>query len=286
MKILVTGGSGYLGTHVRKFFAADDLSRRSGLDILNTTDVQIAADYDVVIHLAAHLDKSPDAAEQVFLTNVDGTINLLKNMRPDAVFIFASTRDVYGRFADNFAEVPETCPTLYSGQSAFEWSKLVAERYVEYYAHTRKFRACILRMSTIYAPPSEGNTPSFVGSYAEAIDKGETIALPGRGTPRRDLLHVDDLSRAIQAFIDSVIRHGLYNVGGGRGNSSTLREIVAILERVSQLQAVVDETAALPQPVPLNYMTDLSLIIQELDWRPEITLEEGFKSLFRPVAAL
>ena len=63
------------------------------------------------------------------------------------------------------------------GQKALD--KLVAERYVEYYAHQRSFRACIFRMSTVYAPPSEGNAPSFVGSYAEAIDKGESIALPG-----------------------------------------------------------------------------------------------------------
>ena len=102
MKILVTGGSGYLGTHVRKYFQADDFSRRSNLDLLNLQDVQAAADYDVVIHLAAHLDKSPDAAEEVFLTNVEGTINLLKNIRKDAAFIFASTKDVYGRFAAKF----------------------------------------------------------------------------------------------------------------------------------------------------------------------------------------
>jgi len=109
MKVLVTGGSGYLGTHVRRHFQADDFSRTSGLDILNTSDAAAVADYDVVIHLAAHLDKSPDAAEQVFLTNVEGTINLLKNLRRDSVLIFASTKDVYGRFADNFAEVPEGC---------------------------------------------------------------------------------------------------------------------------------------------------------------------------------
>jgi CDP-paratose 2-epimerase len=283
MKILVTGGSGYLGTHLREFFGADDLSRRSGLDLLNTSDTVIASEYDVVIHLAAHLDKSPEAAEQVFLTNVDGTINLLRNMRPNSVFIFASTRDVYGRFADNFAEVPETCPTLYAGQSALEWSKLIAERYVEYFAHQRSFRACIFRLSTVYAKPSENNAPSFVGSYAEAIDKGEPLVLPVGGRPRRDLLHVDDLSRACKAFIDSVIRHGLYNLGGGRGNSGTLREILGELERVSQLQAVVDETQDLPAPVPMNYITDLSLIKQELDWSPEVNFEEGFKSLFRSV---
>ena len=145
MKILVTGGSGYLGTHVRRFFNADDFSRSSGKDILSTVDAATVSDYDVVIHLAARLDKSPDAAEDVFLTNVEGTVNLLKAMRPDSTFIFASTKDVYGRFADNHAEVTEGCQTMYSGQSALEWSKLIAERYVEYYAHQIGFRSCIFR---------------------------------------------------------------------------------------------------------------------------------------------
>lgn len=281
MKILVTGGSGYLGTHVRKYFQADDFSRRSNLDLLNLQDVQAAADYDVVIHLAAHLDKSPDAAEEVFLTNVEGTINLLKNIRKDAAFIFASTKDVYGRFAANFPAVPETCQTLYSGQSALEWSKLIAERYVEYYAHQNNFRSCIFRMSTVYAPLTGGNTPNFVGSYADAINSGSTIRLPGGGRPRRDLLHIDDFSAACRIFIDSVIRHGLYNIGGGRENTLTLRDLVRKLEEVSGLQAVVDEGHPLPDPFPLNYVTDLSLIKRELDWGPTVSLDEGLRSLFQ-----
>lgn len=280
MKILVTGGSGYLGTHVRRFFNAADLSGRSGLDILNVNDVAIASEYDVVIHLAAHLDKSPDAAEHVFQNNVQGTVNLLREIKQDAVFIFASTKDVYGRFADNYSEVSEDCPTIYAGQSALEWSKLIAEQYVTYYAHQRRFRSCIFRISTVYAPPSEGNTPNFVGHYADAINKGERLALPGGGTPRRDLLHVDDLSRACSAFANSIIRHGIYNIGGGRQNALSLSELVAKMEEVSGLQAVIDEETSLPAPSPLNYVTDLSLISKELGWKPEIGLNEGLKELF------
>ena len=280
MKILVTGGSGFLGTHVRRFFGADDFSRRSGLDVLNVQDAQRVKDYDVVIHLAALLDKSPDAIEMTYLTNVDGTINLLRSMNENAVFIFASTKDVYGRFADNYSEVPETCPTVYAGQSALEWSKLIAERYVEFYAHQNNFRSCIFRLSTVYAAQSEGNQPNFVSHYADAFNRGEPLRLPANGAPRRDLLHVDDFARACRAFVDSVIRHGLYNLGGGRENAVTLRELFGKLETASGYQTSIDEASPLPAPVPMNYVSDLSLIKQELDWKPEIGLDEGLKSLF------
>ena len=280
MKTLVTGGSGYLGTHIRRYFDADDLSRRSGLDVLNAADVLAVEDYDVVIHLAACLDKSPDAADEVFLTNVEGTINVLKNVRRDAVFILASTKDVYGRFADNFANVPEECQTLYSGQSALEWSKLIAERYVEYYAHEKGFRASILRLSTVYAPKSEGNTPSFVGHFAEAINTGARIRLPGAGRPVRDALHVDDLAKVCEAFADSAIRHGLYNVGGGRENASTIRGLVEKMEEVSGLQAVIDEQNPLQDPVPFNYVSSLDRVSHELGWKPMVDLSTGLKSLF------
>lgn len=280
MKVLVTGGSGFLGTHIRKFFAATNLSRRANMDLLNMQDAQTVENYDVVIHLAAELDKSPASAERVFLTNVEGTINILRAMAENSVFIFASTKDVYGRFADTFAEVPETCPTIYSGQSALEWSKLIAERYVEFYAHQRNFRACIFRLSTVYAPESEGNTPNFVSHYADAINKGEPLRLPANGTPRRDLLAVEDFARACQAFIDSVIRHGLYNLGGGAKNALSLRELVEKMEEISGCQAVIDEENPLPAPVPLNYVSDLKLIQQELDWSPEINLDEGLKKFF------
>ncbi len=269
-----------MGTHVRKFLGADDFSRRSNLDLLNLQDAQIVEQYDAVVHLAATLDKSPEAAEEVFLTNVEGTINLLRSMRENSAFIFASTKDVYGRFADNYREVPETCPTVYSGQSALEWSKLIAERYVEFYANQRNFRSCIFRLSTVCAPMSEGNTPNFVTNYADKINTGESLGLPGAGAPRRDFLAVEDFARACRAFVDSVIRHGLYNLGGGAQNALSLRELVMKMEEISGYQAVIDEKNPLPAPVPTNYVSDLTLIKQELDWKPEISLDEGLKKLF------
>ncbi len=280
MKTLVTGGSGYLGTHIRKYFDADDLSRRAGHDILNAEDARIVEEYDLVIHLAACLDKSPESADEVFLTNVEGSINLLRNVKPGTIFIFASTKDVYGRFADNFPLVTEDCPTMYSGQSALEWSKLIAERYVEYYAHLHGFRSCIFRSSTIYAPLSEGNTAGFVGHFADAINKGEPIRLPGMGRPQRDIMHVDDFASACKAFADSALQHGLYNLGGGSENALTLRDLLSKLEEVSGLQAVVDEQNPQPDPVPFNYVSSIERITHELSWRPTIDLSDGLKTLF------
>ncbi len=279
MKILVTGGSGYLGTHICRFFGADDFSRRTGHDVLDSEDVKAVADYDVVIHLAAHLDKDPAAAELCFQTNVEGTANVVKNMAPNSVFIYASTKDVYGVNAQQFSEVPETCPTLYSGQTALEWSKLIGERYLEYYARERSVRACIFRMSTIYARPSDGNEYGFVTHYVESVKHGWPIRLPLEGQPVRDILHVDDLARACQAFIDSEQVYGLYNLGGGARNSVTLREIVNIVSGLIQIEPVLLDGDSLPGPVPLNYVSDLTRIREQLNWAPKTGVKEGLQSL-------
>ena len=278
MKVLVTGGSGFLGTHIRQFFNADDFSRRSSFDVLNLNDAAMVADYDVVIHLAAVLEKSPQAAESCFLTNVEGTVNVLRHVAPDAAFIFASTKDVYGAAADDFVEVPELCATDFSGQSALEWSKLIAERYVEFYAHTRGFRSCIFRLSTVYAAASSNNEPNFVSHYIEALNLGERLSLPANGEPRRDLLHVTDFARACQAFVDSDVRHGLYNLGGGIENAVTLLELIKLIEKLTGAQATISSEPA-PAPIPFNYVSDLSKIKRELNWQPTIGLEEGLRSL-------
>jgi nucleoside-diphosphate-sugar epimerase len=77
-----------------------------------------------------------------------------------------------------------------------------------------------------------------------------------------------------------VIRHGLYNIGGGYGNATTLSDLVKTMETVSGLQAVIDETDPLPMPVPRNYVSDLKRITQELEWKPRFSIEEGLSKLF------
>jgi nucleoside-diphosphate-sugar epimerase len=279
MKILVTGGSGYLGTHVRRFFNADDFSRRSGRDILSEDDSSLAAKYDVVIHLAAYLDKTPDGAELSFRTNAEGAANVVKHMRPGATFIYASTKDVYGSNAESYGEVPEICPTEYSGQTALEWSKLIGERYVEYYARQRGIRTGIFRMSTIYARPSEGNQNGFVTHYVESVKRGLPIRLPAAGHPVRDILHVDDFSRACKAFIESSHVYGLYNLGGGRENAATLLDLISTVGKLIELEPVVVKDDKMPPPVPFNYVSDLTRINEQLGWQPLIGVDEGLRSL-------
>jgi nucleoside-diphosphate-sugar epimerase len=279
LRVLVTGGSGYLGSHVRRFFKAEDFSRRSELDVLSPLDTVRAGFYDVVIHLAAHLSKNPADAENCFRTNIEGTANLLRQMKPNSVFIFASTKDVYGPHADEFDEVPETCSTEYENHSALEWSKLIAERYVEYYAAQRDVRSCIFRLSTVYARPSEGNENGFVTHYVESVKRGWPLRLPLEGKPVRDILNVNDFSRACRAFIDSDITRGLYNLGGGPANAMSLREIIDKVAEIIQCNPVFDEGASLPAPVPLNYITDLTRVREELGWSPQVGIDEGLKSL-------
>jgi nucleoside-diphosphate-sugar epimerase len=279
MDVLVTGGSGYLGSHVRRFFGADDFSRRSNRDLLSGSDLSVVSNYDAVIHLAAHLSKDPAHAEACFRTNAEATAELVRHMRPGAALVYASTKDVYGPHADAYEEVPETCPTDYADHSALEWSKLVGERYVDFYASARGVRSCVFRLSAVYARPSEGNASGFVTHYVESVKYRRAIRLASNGAPVRDLLHVDDFSRACRAFIDSDITHGMYNLGGGRDNALSLRETVETIGRIIDIEPVIDDGAPGPAPVPFNYVSDLARARAELRWRPEIGVEEGLRSL-------
>ena len=280
MRILVTGGSGYLGTFVRQFFEADDFSRRSGLDILDEEAVKQVAEYDAVIHLAAHFDKDHSGAQECYRTNAEGTANVIRNMRPGSAFVYASTKDVYGSNADGFEYVDEATSTDYCGQSAFEWSKLIGERYVEYYARKQEIRACIFRLSTVFARPSDGNAPGIITHYVESIKHRTPIRLPAGVDPVRDILDVDDFSRACREFIYSKkVNFGLYNLGGGRLNEVSVRDIIKRVSSMIEIEPIIQEDPSLPAPVPLRYVSDITRVGDELDWRPHIGIEAGLRTI-------
>jgi nucleoside-diphosphate-sugar epimerase len=278
MKVLVTGGSGYLGTFVRQYFTADDFSRRSGFDVRDEQAVERVKEYDAVIHLAAHFDKHPDGAAECFRTNATGTANVIRNMKPSAAFIYASTKDVYGSHAEGLEEVAEETSTDYSGQSAFEWSKLIGEQYVEYYARKNKIRACIFRLSTVYARPTPDNDPGIITHYVESIKHRTPIRLPAGVDPVRDILYVDDFSQACQFFIGSGIEFGLYNLGGGPANAVTLRDILKRVGEMIDIEPVLEEVAV-PAPVPLRYVSNITRVSKDLSWRPWTSVEDGLRTI-------
>jgi nucleoside-diphosphate-sugar epimerase len=200
-------------------------------------------------------------------------------MHPGSVFVYASTKDVYGSHSNPSGYVNETTSTDYCGQSAFEWSKLIGERYVEYYARKQNIRACIFRLSTVFARPSEGNAPGIVTHYVESIKHRTPIRLPAEGDPIRDILYVDDFSRACQSFLDSEVRFGLYNLGGGSRNALSVREIIRRVSEMIQIEPVIEEDPAIPLPVPVRYVSDLTRVRNELGWRVEIGVDDGLRMI-------
>jgi nucleoside-diphosphate-sugar epimerase len=278
MKVLVTGGSGYLGTFVRQYFTADDFSRRSGFDVRYEQAVEGIKEYDAVIHLAAYFDKRPAAALECFRTNATGTANVIRNMKPGAAFIYASTKDVYGSHAEGLDEVPEDISTDYCGQSAFEWSKLIGERYVEYYARQHKVRACIFRLSTVYARSTPDNANGVITHYVESIKHRTPIRLPAGVDPVRDILYVDDFSQACQFFIGSGIEFGLYNLGGGPNNATSLRDILKRVGEMIEIEPIIEEIA-MPAPVPLRYVSNITRVSKDLSWRPWTSIDDGLRTI-------
>jgi len=257
LKIAVLGGAGYLGTHVTKFFNAESLSRRTGFDMTDLEQCRQLRDYDVIIHMAARIDKSEKQPYEVFKTNVQGTLNVVQALRKEQVFIFTSTKDVY----------TET--------DAYAQSKILAEKYVEYYTKYSGFRMGIFRLSTTYASCGSG----FVNLFVRSIREGKVLFLLMEGKQRRDFLYVDDFSRAVERFLSSADSE-TYDIGGGEENSTTILGLVKIIEKVTNKKAKIKFS---DQGVrgQIHYVTDLSRIMKELNWHPEISLEEGIRKIVR-----
>ncbi|MCS7080283.1 MAG: NAD(P)-dependent oxidoreductase [Chloracidobacterium sp.] len=271
---LVTGGTGYLGVHVAAALGATAVGRRVGCGLFEPALAEMVAEHRLVVHLAAHVAKQPAAVLQCFEVNSDGTRWLCAQLTERHTLIVASTKDVYGAHAEAYAAVPETCQTTLNGQNAYAWSKWLAEEYARFYAAQRGFRLFILRLSTIFAPPTPGNPGGLVSGLARTIRAGQPLTLRWRGQQVRDLLPVTELVAVIRACVASSLTNETFNVGGGPAYAMTLAELAQRLGRlhgVTPLLTLTDETP--PPGEQRRYVSDLTRIHQKLGWQPNFDLD-------------
>ncbi|HMV98638.1 MAG TPA: NAD(P)-dependent oxidoreductase [Acidobacteriota bacterium] len=279
--VVVTGGDGYLGSAVRAFFQADSASRRGGWDFLDPNQAHRFCRYQTVIHLAAETRKSPQAAGNCFQVNAQGAGFLAQHLDQGQTLIFASTKDIYHSQSDGEVSVSEACPTTYDRQNAYAWSKWLGEEYLRFYAAQRGFRLGIFRLSTIFAPPSAGNSGGWVSGFARCLREGNPLRLKGQGQQVRDILPAQELARAFQLFLRSDHPGGVFNIGGGLEFSGTLLEFA---HRIAAAQGLDPSLIAGIDTPPgtdeqQRYVSDLGKIGCELGWTPEFDLDQALRQV-------
>jgi dTDP-glucose 4,6-dehydratase len=299
LKILVTGGAGFIGSNfvqyvlahhpedevvvVDKLTYAGNLRNLDGLararrfqffrlDLCDPAVGEIERGCDAIVHFAAesHVDRSIEDAMPFVRTNVEGTWRLVDVCRKNRVgrFIHVSTDEVYGSLGPEgkFRESSRLAPT-----SPYAASKAASDLLVLSAVKTHGFPAIITRCTNNYGPFQfpEKFIPLMI---AQAI-AGEPLPLYGDGRNVRDWIHVTDHCRAL----DLVLREGrdgeIYNIGGGceMENVAVARSILKALDRPeSLLQFVTDRLAH-----DRRYALDCTKLQTELGWEPCWEFDRG-----------
>ena len=303
-KILVTGGAGFIASHLCEALLAegadlvviDDFndfydpaikeSNISGFRdriTLVRGDIRDAAlidslcaahRFDTVFHFAARAGVRPSISDpQLYLsTNIDGTLNLLEGCRNNAVkhFIFASSSSVYGvNQKVPFAEHDLIQRTI----SPYAASKLAAEQLCSNYSHLHGMRCICLRFFTVYGPRQRPDLA--ISKFTRKLMAGEPIEQYGDGSTARDYTYVEDI-------INGVMAAGRYdasdfeiiNLGGSAAN--TLSQLIAGLERVLATKAEIIRLPDQPGDVPLTF-ADVSKARRLLDYAPATPLATGLE---------
>jgi len=303
MRLLVTGGAGFIGSHyVRTALtggypgcvpdsvvvldaltyagnranlepvAADPRLRFVEGDIGDADLVDsLMAAADQVVHFAAesHVDRSITGASDFVVTNVVGTQVLLDAALRHGVakFVHVSTDEVYGSI--EHGSWPEDHPL--EPNSPYSASKAGSDLLARAYYRTHRLPVCITRCSNNYGPYQfpEKVIPLFVTNLLDGL----SVPLYGEGTNVRDWLHVDDHCRGIQAVLAAGRPGEVYNIGGG--TELTNRELTArLLEAVgadwSSVRQVADRKGH-----DLRYSVDISKIQTELGYEPRVPFETG-----------
>jgi dTDP-glucose 4,6-dehydratase len=302
MKILVTGGAGFIGSNfVRRIVDgtlsgitsitvldnltyAGTLTNLEGLpqdsfefiqgDILNQDlTSKLAKNHDAIVNFAAesHVDRSISGSRDFVQTNVLGTQTLLEAARLGSVatFVQVSTDEVYGSIAEG--SWPETDPLM--PNSPYAASKAAADLVARSYFRTYDLDVRTTRCSNNYGPNQypEKIIPLFVTNLID----GMKVPIYGDGLNVRDWLHVDDHCRGIHAVLTRGKAGEIYNIGGGTelSNAELTHKILNFMEEdESRIEYVEDRLGH-----DLRYSVDISKISRELGYKPLVDLEFGLR---------
>ncbi len=315
-KILITGGAGFIGSHVVRLFVKkypniqifnlDKLTYAGNL--LNLTDIENSDNYsfikgdivdakfvdnlfethrfDGVIHLAAesHVDRSITGPMEFLFTNIIGTANLLNASKSiwgdftDNRFYHISTDEVYGSLGEEGA-FTET--TAYDPHSPYSASKASSDHVVRAYFHTYGFPAVISNCSNNYGPNQfpEKLLPLMINN----ILLNKALPIYGEGKNVRDWLYVEDHALAIDAIFWNGKVGETYNIGGNNEwfNIDLVKKLCEIMDK--KLNRNQGDSQKLITYVKdraghdLRYAIDASKIKNELGWEPSIKFDEGFE---------
>lgn len=304
MKLLVTGGAGFIGSHFIRYILnkypdyqvvnmdaltyAGNLANLTSIsdserytfvhaDIRNQTRVDqvlFETSVDAVIHLAAesHVDRSIESPGKFVETNVLGTQNLLESARLHGIgtFVHISTDEVYGSLggSGSFTEETPLAPN-----SPYAASKASSDLFVRSYYETYGMDTRITRCSNNYGPNQypEKLIPLCISRAVQGLP----VPLYGDGQNVRDWLHVYDHCSAIDAVLHRAKPGSVYNIGANNewNNVDLVKKILGILNvPTSQIVPVRDRLGH-----DRRYAIDASKLKQDLGWKPVYDFEDGLK---------